>query len=101
MDKTSQVAEETLLIMIDRAQLRKKAFKNMRGIVLWYFPQTLAKKKKFQDGNQPIEFRQLFFCNEEIYQQIATIVYIKRIHILFSSGFNNKQNTRKNYEETH
>ena len=78
MDKTPQIAEEQLIMMMDKAQETKLwRYKSKR---FGFFLLTSAKAKKFQDGNWLIRLYTAIFLQLRSFSKIGTIVYQKDSH---------------------
>ena len=72
MDKTPQIAEEQLVMTIDKAQETK-----IQKLAFRCFLLTSAKAKKFQDGDRSIRLYTTISLQLRRFSKIATIFYQK------------------------
>ena len=73
MDKTPQIAEEQLVMMMDKAQKTKL----QKMLAFHCFLLTSAKAKKFQDGERLIRLYTAISLQLKGFSKITTIVYQK------------------------
>ena len=72
MDKTPQIAEEHLVMTMDKAQETK-----IQKLAFRCFLLTSAKAKKFQDGDRSIRLYTTISLQLKCFSKIATIFYQK------------------------
>ena len=78
MDKTPQIAEEQLVMTMDKVQ-EKKASK-IQKLAFRCFLLTSAKAKRFQDGERSIRLYTTISLQLRRFSKIATTVYQKDSH---------------------
>ena len=103
MDKTPQIAEEQLVMTMDKAQEAKRL--KIRKLAFRYFLMTSAKKKEEEISRwRPIDKALHYdFSATKMFFKKRHNVFIKNTHVLSSNGFQQetKRSILQDYEVTH